>query len=287
MTDTPDSTAALSALLGALVNARIVELGNKLEDGMPVSPNHPGFKMALIRRHGDRVSPDGLSGSNELIVTGGHVGSHIDALCHAAEHGRMYGGVDAQEACAGGKYTVHGVETIAPFLCRGVLADIPKLLGVDRLEPGFGVTEKHLAAALGDLRPGTGEVVLVRTGWPQLYSDPAAYIGHDTGVPGITAGAAEYLADFGIRSVCSDTVATDQLLPGAGHTSLPAHRVLLIERGVHITEILNFEELSATGAREFLYAALPLRMTGATGSPVRPIAVVPAGATADDREGGA
>jgi len=268
----------LQHVFATLGNSRQIELGNRLEDGMPVSPSHPGFKMGLIRRHGDKVGADGVSGSNELIVTGGHVGSHIDALCHAAHEGRMFGGVDADEAVKGGKYTQLGVETIAPFLCRGVLADIPRELGVDRLEPGFGITPEHVEAALDGLRPEKGEVVLVRTGWPQLYPDPLAYIGHTTGVPGITAETATYLADFGVRAVCSDTVATDQLEPGAGHGSLPAHRVLLIDRGVHIIEILNFEELSISGHREFLFVCLPLRITGATGSPVRPVAVVPGSA---------
>jgi len=265
----------MQSVFDILSNSRTIELGNRLEDGMPVSPSHPGFKMGLIRRHGDKVGADGVSGSNELIVTGGHVGSHIDALCHAAHDGVMFGGVDAADAVKGGKYTQLGVETIEPFVCRGVLADIPRALGVARLEPGFGVTPDHIDAALGGVTPGEGEVVLVRTGWPQLYHDPTAYIGHATGVPGITAESATYLADMGVRAVCSDTVATDQLLAGAGHGSLPAHRVLLIDRGVHIIEILNFEELSASEHKEFLFVCLPLRITGATGSPVRPVAVVP------------
>ncbi|WP_430336326.1 cyclase family protein [Rhodococcus sp. ACT016] len=253
---------------------RTIELGQPLEDGMPCSPSHPGFRMALLRRHGDRVNASGGSGANELIVTGGHVGTHLDALCHAAIDGRMHGGVDAHTASVGGRFTAHGVDTVAPFLCRGVLADIPKLLGVPRLEPGFGITAEHLREAFGKLAPGKGDVALVRTGWPQLYHDPDAYIGHTTGVPGITADAANYLADTGIRAVCSDTIATDQILPGRGHAALPAHGILLVERGVHIMEVLTFEELAATGARELLYLAVPLRITGATGSPIRPLALI-------------
>ncbi|WP_433566632.1 cyclase family protein [Nocardia sp. CA-151230] len=271
-TPTTDSLTALQALLGGL---RTIELGQPLENGMPCSPSHPGFRMALLRRHGDRVNAQGGSGANELIVTGGHVGTHLDALCHAAIDGRMFGGVDAHAASVGGAFTVHGVDTVRPFLCRGVLADIPKLLGVPRLEPGFGITADHLRAAFGDTVPGADEVALIRTGWPQLYHDPTAYVGHETGVPGITAEAAEYLADTGVRAVCSDTIATDQILPGVGHAALPAHGVLLVERGVHIMEVLTFEELAAAGVREVLYVAVPLRITGATGSPIRPLALIP------------
>lgn len=264
----------LTPLLDTLGGTRVVELGQPLHNGMPCSPSHPGFKMALLRRHGDRVNAEGASGANELIVTGGHVGTHLDALCHAAMDGRLFGGIDARAASVGGVFTELGVETVVPFLCRGVFADIPALLGVGRLEPGFGITADHLREAFAGNEPGPGEVALIRTGWPQLYHDADAYIGHVTGVPGITADAAEYLADTGIRAVCSDTIATDRILPGVGHAALPAHGVLLVERGVHIMEVLTFEELAATGVCELLYVAVPLRITGATGSPIRPLALI-------------
>lgn len=269
----PDITQVASFF----TNSRVIDLGRMLEDGMPCSPSHPGFKMALIRRHGDRINAHGMSGSNELLVLGGHVGTHVDAFCHVALDGKMFGGHDALEASRGGRYAVHGAETIEPFLCRGVLADIPKLLGVERLEPGFGITAEHVKSALGDLDVQPGEVVLIRSGWPQLYGDPAAYLGVESGVPGITADAATYLADLGVRAVGCDTTAMDQLAAGAGHSSLPAHIVLLVQRGVHIIEVGDYEELAQSGTREFMFVAVPLKLKGATGSPIRPLAIVAAG----------
>ncbi|MFC0041839.1 cyclase family protein [Actinomadura rayongensis] len=263
----------LADLFDALGTADVFDLGQPLEAGMPCSPNHPGFRMALIRRHGDRVGPDGGSGANELIVTGGHVGTHLDAFSHAARDGRLFGGHDALAASVGGRFTVHGVETVAPFLTRGLLADVPALKGVSRLEPGYGITERDVAAALGPLAIRPGDVVLVRSGWPQLYGDAAAYLGAATGVPGITESAARWLADQGVRAVGSDTTATDRIAPGAGHSRLPAHGVLLVERGVHIIEVMDLEGLAARGVREFLFVAIPLKIVGATGSPVRPLAV--------------
>ena len=52
------------------------------------------------------------------------------------------------------------------------------------------------------------------------------------------------------------------------------HTLLLIERGIYIMESLDLEELAAAGAREFLFVALPLRIRGATGSMIDPVAVV-------------
>jgi kynurenine formamidase len=49
---------------------------------------------------------------------------------------------------------------------------------------------------------------------------------------------------------------------------------LLVEHGIHIVECLNLEELAKAGVSEFAFVALPLKLEGATGSPVRPIALV-------------
>ena len=75
-----DRPAADALLAAVTAGVRLVELGHPHFTGMPCSPNHPGFRMSLIRRHGDMVRPDGGSASNEMIVTGGHVGTHVDAL---------------------------------------------------------------------------------------------------------------------------------------------------------------------------------------------------------------
>lgn len=268
-------------LYRALSTGVVVDLAQPLENGMPCSPSHPGFRMALAYRHGDGsragvAAPGEVTGAAELIVTGGHVGTHLDALCHAALGGRLHGGHDALAASRGGRFTVHGVETVPPLICRGVLADIPRLLGLGRLPPEYGITATHLRDALAQHAVRAGEVVLVRTGWPQLYADPAGYVGRDTGAPGLVADAARFLAGLGVRAVGIDTVATDRILAGRERHPLPVHGVLLVEHGVYVIEVLDLEELARLRATEFLFVALPLKITGATGSPVRPVAVLPA-----------
>jgi kynurenine formamidase len=54
---------------------------------------------------------------------------------------------------------------------------------------------------------------------------------------------------------------------------MPVHVHLLVERGIHIIEVLDLEKLAEDGVSEFLFVALPLRIRGATGSPIRPIAL--------------
>ncbi|HUZ51055.1 MAG TPA: hypothetical protein VMU94_00800 [Streptosporangiaceae bacterium] len=87
------------------------------------------------------------------------------------------------------------------------------------------------------------------------------------------AGAG-WLAQRGALAVGADTIAFERLAPGNGHTLLPAHRVLLVENGVYIIEALALEELAAASVHEFTFVLAPLNLVGATGSPVRPLAVV-------------
>lgn len=265
------------SFIDELAHARMIDLGRPLEPTTPVSPNHVPFRMALLRRHGDRVRADGSSGSNEMITLGGHTGTHLDALCHVATDGRLHGGVDALAAATGGRYTVLGVETLGPFLCRGVLLDVPATLGVESLEPGQGVTAELLGATADRegvaVEPGTA--VLVRTGWPVgRYEDPDKYLGWVTGVPGTDGSGAQWLIDRRVAVAGADTIAFEQIHAGRGHAELPVHGKLLVEAGIPILEVLDLEELAAARAWEFGFVCVPLKLVGATGSPVRPLAVL-------------
>lgn len=251
-----------------LAGTTVFDLGRPLFAGMPQSPNHPEFRLALQRRHGDAVRADGGSAANELIVTGGHVGTHIDALSHVSHDGKLFGGLAADDAQRGGRFEDLGVHTIGPMVCRGVLLD------VGECDPAYEVTPDDLDAAAQGLEIGQGDVVLIRTGWGRRWDDRDAYIGRESGVPGPGEEGAKWLAARRIRAVGADTIAFEHLPAGAGHALLPAHRVLLVEHGVHIIETLALEELAAAGIREFVFVLSPLKLVGGTGSPVRPIALV-------------
>jgi kynurenine formamidase len=270
--------AAQSPLPGGLDSARVYDLAHPLDADTPVSASHPPFRLALMRRHGDLVRDDGMSGANELMTLGGHNGTHIDALCHVALDGRLHGGVDAVEASRGGRFTAHGIETIAPIVCRGVLLDIPALDGRTALDAGEAVTADDLARAceVQGVAIGAGDAVLVRSGWPiDHYASGELMLGHESGVPGPNTSAARWLAERGVRVTGSDTIAYEHLAPGTGHTRLPVHVILLVEHGIHIIEMLDLEELARDQVHEFWFVAAPLKIVGATGSPLRPLAIVP------------
>jgi kynurenine formamidase len=243
---------------------------------MPQSPNHPQYQHALVRRHGDQVRPDGGSAANDLIVTGGHVGTHIDALAHVSQDGLLHGGVVAADVQSDAGFARLGIDEFAPFVGRGVLLDVAGLHGVATLPPGYEVTDGDLSAAAGraGIQVAPGDAVLVGTGWSRLWTDGPAFMGQHSGVPGVGERAARWLVDHGVGVTGGETIAYECIAPGAGHRTLPVHRILLVEAGINIVETMRLDELLDAGLAEFEFILAPLKLVGATGSPVRPLAVV-------------
>ena len=269
----------MDALLSVVTaGVRIFDLGQPLEPSIPVSPNHPPFRTALMRRHGDMVRADGSSAANDLYTSGTHVGTHVDALSHVSLDDRLFGGASASAAQTGGRFASHGIEQMPPLVCRGVLLDIPRLKGVDCLEPGYAITDSDLAAAAAAQRVAVhpGDVVLVRSGWPQHWQDPVFFLGHEHGVPGPDVSGAHWISAQGAVCTGAETVAYEQILAGRGHALLPVHVHLLVEQGINIVEMLDLTALAAAGVSEFTFVLAPLKIVGATGSPVRPLALVSA-----------
>lgn len=257
--------------------AHIYDLARPLEAATPTSPTHPRFQMALQLRHGDVVRADGSSAANEVFTMGGHTGTHIDALCHLSSEMKLHGGLHAGDAARGGRFRYLGVETIEPMICRGVLLDLPTVIGVESLEPAYPVSAAELerTCQTQGVEVRAGDVVLIRTGWPTgRYRDGIAYAGWESGVPGPDESAARWLAERRVRATGADTIAYEWLGRGAGHSRLPVHTILLFESGIHIIEVMALEELATDQVHEFLFVLAPLPLVGATGSPVRPLAVV-------------
>lgn len=247
-----------------------------MQRGMPVSPNHPAFEIAMMRRHGDVVRPDGGSAANEMITLGGHVGTHIDALGHVSQDGMLHGGVAAAEVQGNRGLAALGIDTVEPIVGRGVLLDVASARAVQCLPPAYEITVGDLEAAerAGGVEVREGDSVLVRTGWAMHWGAPDIFRGQIDGAPGPGAAAARWLADRRVRLVGGETIAFEVIRPGAGHATLPVHRILLVEAGIHIIETMDLTDLAAAGPGEFVLVVAPLKIVGGTGSPVRPIALV-------------
>src|ERR687890_2169623 len=163
-------------------DVRVFDLEQPRTVDMPVHESHrPGYLYALHRRHEDGYRPDESgprSGASGLIVCKEHSGTHIDALSHQADALVLYGGVPVAGTQTPSGFTRHGVEEIPPIVAPGVLLDVPASLGVDELELGRAITAAELQACCD--RQGVtiepGDVVLVRTGNGQYWSDPERYL---------------------------------------------------------------------------------------------------------------
>jgi kynurenine formamidase len=249
---------------------KVYDLAQPLFAGMPHFPTHPPFLRSLTKLHGEMVLQNGASSAAEGIAMGGHVGTHIDALSHFSCDGKLYGGVEPVQSYSDG-VTTYGVDTIEPIFRRGVLFDIAGLEGVEALPLDFVVTPEHLEAC--GLTPSEGGIALIRTGWGNYWNDSNRFITGGNGPavrgPGPKKPGAQWLSKHGIFAAGSDTVAFESV---PSHMEVHVH--LLVERGIHIIECLNLESLAAAGVKEFLFVALPLKIRGGTGSPIRPVAVV-------------
>ena len=258
---------------------RIFDLEQPRTAGMPIHPAHKqaGYSYLLHRRHEDDYRPEEhgpRTGASGILVCGEHTGTHIDALCHQADALTLCGGIPVREVQTPRGFSEHGVEKMPAIVAPGVLLDVAALEGVEALEPGRVVTDADLAACCErqGVEVPTGGVALVRTGNGRFWEEEERYLAG----PGMDAGAARWLADRGVVAVGADNMAWDVVGrwdPDAGCV-MPGHLILLARRGVYIVENLALEGLAAAGPHEFVFVCLPLKLVGATGSPVRPLARV-------------
>ena len=273
--EAPIAHATLPELNGV---TRVFDLEQPREEGMPVFPAHrPGYSYLLHRHHEDayeQTKP--RTSASGVIICMEHTGTHIDAICHQADDLVLHGGVPVKEVQTGKGFTQHGVEEIPPIMAPGVLLDVAASREVESLEPGYGVSANDLEACCEeqDVTVEPGSVVLVRTGNEKRYwDDPEGYLAG----PGMATSASYWLAERRVAAVGADNMAWDvpgERDPETGAT-LFAHLYLLAQRGVYIIENLKLKELAAAGQHRFLFFCVPLKFVGATGSPVRPLAIVP------------
>ncbi len=261
-------------------NTRIFDLEQPRTAAMPIHPAHQqaGYSYLLHRHHEDEYRPEEAgprTGAAGVIICGEHTGTHIDALCHQSDALMLYGGVSVEDVQTSRGFTKRGVEEIPPIVAPGVLLDVAAKAGVESLEPGYVVTAEELEACREEqgVTIELGDVVLVRTGNGRYWDDAERYLAG----PGMDAGASYWVADRGVVAVGADNAGWD--VPGLKDPELgcmlPGHLILLARRGIYIIENLNLEELAAAGRHRFDFVCTPLKFVGATGSPVRPLALVP------------
>jgi kynurenine formamidase len=221
----------------------------------------------------------GLSFAGDMMYfSGQHGAPTIDALGHISSNGKLYGGLDAGSSEGPQGLKQLGIETYPRdrLVNRAVLLDVARFKQVEALAPGQEITGEDLDATARaqqvDVR--AGDSVLIRTGYGRFFTaDRPKYLGVR---PGLGESGARWLAARKVFLTGSDTLTYD-VFPAAG-TTFPAHRILIAESGIYLVENMNLEELGdivrTSSAREFPIVINPLRLRGATGSPLNAFAIL-------------
>jgi kynurenine formamidase len=208
----------------------------------------------------------------------GDTHTHLDALCHIGYEGLLYNGVPIDVVTSEGA-TADSVELLKDGLVgRGVLLDIPAHRGVQWLEPGDSIFREDLEAAEEEqgVAVREGDILLIRTGHARRLDELGPW---DT--PNHKAGlhptALTFVAERGVAVLGSDGNSDTAPSVTVG-VDYPIHVLALNAMGVWLLDYLRFEELLAVcrqqGRWEFVFVAAPLRITGGTGSPINPIAIL-------------
>ncbi len=273
-------------LLTLVKSGEVYSLGIDFQEGM-LTPGDAMKSYSIVPhlRHSDPSRIDPGTAAAEVIRMSIHVGTHIDALCHISEkqdadgnpasagEPRLYDGdgktVAASECVTSAGQTHLSIERMPPIITRGVLLDVAAYKGVGMLPPAYGIGADDIRGAME--RQGTvigaDTAVLVRTGSYHLLRDgDPVYRDAQTG---LNLEAAQFLVEQGMTLVGADNMAVEAM-PPMDHS---VHRFLLVHSGITHMENLNLDELAAAACYEFLLIIAPLKLTGATGSWVNPIAI--------------
>ena len=254
----------------------VLRLAQLLSPKTPVPSHRCGMQHFMGRDGGDYAAgakrPGGFQFAEDTVVMPLHIGTHVDALCHAWYDDKLYNGYlgDTLRSTTGAARL--GVEKMPPVVTRGVLLDLVRLKG-RLLADGesIGRADLEAAAAAAGITPGRGDAVLLRTGWLEAQKGVKQPSFNEE--PGIDLEAALWLAEAEVAVVGADNFAIE-VLPFPQGKVFPVHQRLIRDFGVVLLEGLMLDPLVASERHEFMFVASALPIVGATGSPLSPVAIL-------------
>ena len=250
----------------------VIELGHVLRGGIPLQATRQ-FNLHTKRTF---MNPQpNQRGSNEELVTTelGQVGTQFDGFAHQTHGDSFYNCFKVSETGTRSGFTKLGVEKVGALMTRGVLIDVAALKGMETLPDSYEITAEDLQQALKrqNLTLEPGDAVIIHTGWGRLWGkDNARYM---RASPGIGVGAGEWLVKQDPMLLGADNIPVEVAPPKDPQVSGPIDQMMLVVYGIHLLENLKLDELASKGIHEFAFVMLPLKLQGATGSTVAPIAI--------------
>ncbi|WP_428541478.1 cyclase family protein [Rhodopila sp.] len=258
----------------ALVRSgQTVSLAQPLSPRTPVPKHRAGMQHFMGRDGGDYAAgarrPGGFQFAEDTVVLPLHIGTHIDALCHAWCEDCLYNGFRGQGTRSTSGALRCGIDKMPPIVTRGVLLDLVQLIGAPLGSIGRSDLVRAAEAAQVAIEPG--DAVLIRTGWQEAQVGSADVCFDQE--PGIDVEAASWLADAGAALVGADNFAIEAIPFPAG-TVFPVHQRLIRDFGMPLLEGLVLQALAQHRRSQFLFVAAPLPVVGGTGSPLAPVAIL-------------
>jgi len=273
--------------LNLITPAKRKEAAGMVKEGVAISLAHDILKQKAednaspfnqtVQPRPQNFNGTGFGGDTYSVSYHGFAHTHMDALWHANYQGKMYNGysIDTITPEGGGKDSIlvakNGVFT------RGVLMDIPKLKGVEYLEPGTPIFPEDLNAweKEAKVKVSAGDVIFIRTGrWARRAAKGPWNVGRSAA--GLHASCAKWLKSHDVAVLASD-VAQDVSPSQVQGVGLPIHQIVLVALGLYIFDNCDLEQLSDEAAKRkrwaFLVTAAPLAVPGGSGSPINPIAM--------------
>jgi len=281
--------------------AQLVQSGRVVHMGLPIDDRGPqsgggGFGRfnpihLMIRDGADVVAGTTirdfyggedrhLRGTDDVLIMPLQSGTQWDALAHIFFEGRMYNGYPADQVSSKGAMKNDITKGCDRMIGRGILLDIPALLGVPWLEPGYAITRADLEACekRQGVTVGRGDFVFVRTGQMAEVRDRKSwgdYAGGDA--PGLGLDAVSWVADREIAALATDTWGMEVRPNETPDTMQPLHIIFIVHMGLWVGEIFDLEDVAEACQQEnrweFMFSGPPLSITRAVGSPLTPVAV--------------
>jgi kynurenine formamidase len=234
-------------------NSRLVDLSHEYSDQSVFWPTAESFRLEVVAAG---MTPQGYYYASNNFSGSEHGGTHLDAPMHFAQ----------------GRWSVEQIP-LEQLVGPAAVVDVSQ---ASAAEPDYQVTVVDLTAweqAHGSL---SGTIVLIRTDYSKRWPDAARYLGTaergEAAVPklhfpGLHPEAARWLAGTNVKAVGIDTASIDY-----GQSSLfETHRLLYDKNIPGLENLTNLDQLPASGASVI---ALPMKIKGGSGAPLRAVAML-------------
>ncbi|NKB38379.1 MAG: cyclase family protein [Gammaproteobacteria bacterium] len=264
-------------ILKRIASGKVYDLGVDLFTGMPnccAMLGAPDYHFFTTQRPARGDNKELVSLSGDTINTSTHMGTHLDMLNHFGLKGKIWNEVSADDELGSRGWKKSGAEKYPPIIARGILIDVAAAMEVEQLPSSYAISAGDLQRALKKQGSSlqSGDVVLIRTGLMRNWPDPSSYqMGNQAG---LGLDAAKWLVEENeVMLLGADNFGLESFPSTNKQNFAPLHTYLLGQRGVSFLEVVWLEDLAKDKVYEFVFIASALKLTGASGSPVRPLAI--------------